>query len=333
MAKAQIAVILAVLLAQRFLPEIYIDHGMLWLACAVCFYSIRLIVCNVRPSVALLPAIITLSVVIGANLDSSTIPGDYLSLASLLFFFVSFSCGCWVRPEVMGVVARLAIIANCIGVLWLGGDKAAFYNTTISGFFSVLMACLTGSWIYHVIALYTAWMVGGATSSVCLGTVALVFCLAIKVDRRFGYLMPLATGLVSRLMWAGGDGFYISDRWRMWVSSYRYWRSHYGLTGIGYGRFGSLAGAIQREYGVSTEQIWMSLHNDWLQMLIELGPLFVVFLWLWLDLLWSSWHKNKDHFIAALTLAVFMTVYFPLRIPFFWFVFGYLCFCNLVRRD
>lgn len=322
----QTALIAGLLLLGIFVKEVYIEQGLIWVAVIGWAYGFQALSQRMRPSLAFFLSAMVLSTVIGCFHPRSKLPGDYLSLGSLLFFLFSFLCGMSVNKLNLKWLARFVVIGNA-GLLIFG--SGFFYNPTINAFFSVFMACFCDGLIFNLVALGTAIMIGGATSSICLGIVSAILFLPRTVR---GFLLPVACiSILTLLLFANHNIAYLADRWAMWSAALRYWWVNYAPLGIGLGRFGAISPNVQLLAGsaVNPTQAWISLHNDWLQMLIELGGFFPLFAWLWVDLLMMSWVKNKTHFIALVLLATFMTVYFPLRIPIFWCLLGYLSLKNL----
>ena len=308
-----------------FIPEVYIDQGMAWMIFACISFLCRFRITFTRWSLPLFIGALVVSVVHGSYYVKSDLGGDYFSLAGLVFFISAFGAGLNFRQLDIGKYARICILLCLIA---LPRATGLFYNGTIEGFFAVFLAALANSPAFSLIAVIIAILRHGASASI-IGVLVLYSQIAFRSRKPLEtlWLNFLGAVMATSIWHLAFAGKVLTDRIEMWKLSLSYWREQHFWLGIGYNRFGAMATKVQMLGGFQPTELWVSLHNDWLQMLLELGPLFIFFALLWWDLIvscFNSWSENKNYFVALTALAIFMGVYFPLRIPIFWFLFGHI---------
>jgi hypothetical protein len=249
---------------------------------------------------------------------------DHVALLGLLNIF----CFClgtleYGRTDLIRLAAQWMIFPYYIMTLC---NHPPFYNPTINAFGFLLLTCLWWSpWLFMLSGIVCLFQAG--TSPVIIW----LLCGAIyirKVPRIVigGFTLSCLLGLA---IWIGEHNIHdlirMSDRFGFWRFILSQWPKDYWLFGAGYNQFMVIGPTLQKLLGYSIDSgYWVSLHNDWLQWLVEMGAVGLGLLaWLYGWLVFKFYNKPRE---LALTLAfgLFMLVYFPLRIAPFWIVLGYL---------
>lgn len=133
----------------------------------------------------------------------------------------------------------------------------------------------------------------------------------------------LGGGVVGLRSITSPSFFSIPDRLEFYKYSIDFFLEYINLlSGAGIGSFQIFGVAIQRTNGLSLDQLWMSMHSDWLQLIFELGFLgSALVLYVYLDSLYRSDTPTK---IALVGAGVFALFYFPLQIPVVLFLLFFL---------
>ena len=116
-----------------------------------------------------------------------------------------------------------------------------------------------------------------------MGIMALVVMATLLVLHRLKkwwlLLLPIPTLLFMDQLFF--EFFSLNGRGPIWTTALEFFKLYPGaiVWGVGAGSWSSLAPSLQKAYNVSPNQIFIHLHNDYLQMLFELGPIITVLFW------------------------------------------------------
>jgi hypothetical protein len=310
---------LVAILACSFFPDIYFDHGLVWLA-VVALVASRLDAADIFWAAA------TLSFIMGC-LDpraASSVAGAYFSLYGLVCSAAAFWLGQRGVPRAVFLIAFWANMAlMTVGHFTNDSLGLICSNLPVSAFVAVLLACILYRYDLLLLAALTIFLHSGTSAIVAAG-VAAVLMMWFKGHRRALWIMAVPVLLVA--LWLavyrrGLPHLFLVDRLPIYKMAVAYWWQEYAPWGVGFNRFGAIARNIQEANQFELGQFWLSLHNDWVQFLVELGWLYPAWLGLWASMLRKA---DPAKFTSLVVLGLFALVYFPFRIYLFWYIFGYL---------
>lgn len=166
---------------------------------------------------------------------------------------------------------------------------------------------------------FLAILLTGASIPIGAFTVAIGSYLIASSRKRWAAIQVVAciTGsiLVAAYMKLGSDLWYSSGRYQMWAFFIAWWNGkEMWMTGTGLGTSFSLLSWLQIHYS-KNHNIFMWMHNDWLQILFELGVFGL------LSAVVAFKHiadkaMDRPHVVAAwFTLGAVALVNYPLRLP------------------
>lgn len=161
-----------------------------------------------------------------------------------------------------------------------------------------------------------AGVIGAALTGPRMGTAVMIFigqalsyCLAM---RRWIYVVPALLGIAA-LPFAGhfmSSAHPDAGRIEAWTRFMEWWGAnvnHYFGSGIG--TFLWIGPAIDH----LKEPLFMQMHNDWLQILFEMGYVGWFLVWMAFTYLLMSCFKRPNLFAMLIGMAVFGVTYHPLR--------------------
>lgn len=179
--------------------------------------------------------------------------------------------------------------------------------------------------IFDMVALVSSiWAIFLVRSSIPLATFGVVIFSYILVSDNFSNMKnKILTGIVTILTITGAGILFIPDimkdsgRYEIWSTVYGWWsRNVNQWFGIGNGEWIYLGPKIQREFKIETGPPFGWAHNDWLQILIELGYVGLFFTsLLFVYALLRCYIKRRNYEFSALCgLGFTALLNFPLRL-------------------
>lgn len=193
---------------------------------------------------------------------------------------------------------------------WLG--LPLFYNPSLGSAWMVALLPFSPWWHWPLVILTMVAKGGGLTAWPML--------LVVGVWRwGWAWVLPVAATMVGKCL-SNPRLFLVKlaphDRREMWCAAMSYWWHHANVwIGTGLGTFMLFGRKVQEVNHWPLEEIWFSLHNDWLQALFEVG-LIGLGLAVWL-LLSSLKRLRPAERLCLLSVAVAALGNFPMDCPLF----------------
>lgn len=146
--------------------------------------------------------------------------------------------------------------------------------------------------------------------------VVLIFAYTARHWRLILWLIPLMGILfiMFGLITEQGNVFDSAGRVDLWATIFRHWYEQRYFVGTGFGSYPLFGPHIQTLHGHGDGTLWIWLHNDWLQILFELGvPGFILALGFWISALIKT-RRQPALFASWLTLGFCMTTQYHLQL-------------------
>lgn len=251
----------------------------------------------------------------GLQIDHTS--GQAFALALLPPFFVITLSYRWFKKWKKTLIP-LAVI-ECL-LLWKYGYGLQNAISFDGAFLAAMIPFMPPLGMLAIFAL--AVKIRGATAFLIMGAQLLAY---LRFTKR---KIPMALGLLAlaAVAWysQGDKIFNDSERLQTWYRSIGFiYKAHGLIQGAGIGTFYWIGPTLQRFHG----DLFMHMHNDWLQCLFEAGiiglSLMVVF---YCRLLWRA-RDSARTFIALVGVGAFGLTYYPLH-----FFPSALFICFLVRE-
>lgn len=217
-----------------------------------------------------------------------------------------------VRSTVFGAIAVIA------SVLTLMGHGITYVTTMNTAFLAVLLPFVPP--IFLPLPLYAIYLEKGALSYGIVALHLLVFGIYYRSRAYWGLFLA---GVVFGGMHLGVS-IYCSARGPFALFALHEWLSTNVWFGNGLGSFQILGPILQKAHDFDAGQYWLSLHNEWIQALVETGVVgFALLLWVLCDFLWRN-RREPILVSTMLGLAGCGVFYYPFKIPIFALVFAVL---------
>lgn len=165
-------------------------------------------------------------------------------------------------------------------------------------------------------------------SSVPVVTLALILFLYIWLQgadieklntkaKRLSVAVSMVGAITLIAIWLIPDLFVDSGRMNIWKVTMEWWiqKPQRWIEGTGLGTFFMWGPAVQKEAGVGTDQWWIWAHNDWYQVLFEMGfVLLVSYIWLFIDTARKLFRKAPYLGISLVALGFVALFNFPMHV-------------------
>lgn len=194
--------------------------------------------------------------------------------------------------------------------------------STLCGYPILFNTSLNAAFLVALLPLAPGLLVTGLVTAVTLftqhGSSAYVLLAGVLVwrFRAWGLAgVTLALALKWRAFYSMAVDHYRADFLKMCLRAF--WEHGDHWLGWGFGSFEALGPLIQQMNGYTMPQngIWLSLHNDWAQLLLEGGFVgLAIGAWLFADSIYRLWRAD-GRWYALFLLGVLGFGYFPLQVP------------------
>lgn len=217
-----------------------------------------------------------------------------------------------IRAPVFGA---LALVAAALGLAGSGLTPIGTLNTT---FVAILLPFVPP--IFLPLALTAIILEKGALSYGLVALHLLVFGVFYKSRLYLGaFLVSVVLGgyYLGQSIYCSGRAVFYPWALQEWLGADRFF-------GTGLGSFQVLGPFIQKANHFDPGQYWLSLHNEWIQALLETGLVGVILLlWVFFDFLVRN-RSQPILFSTMLALGGAGFFYYPFKIPIFALVFAVL---------
>lgn len=172
-----------------------------------------------------------------------------------------------------------SIFFGCAGVNSCGGVVG---NPSISAGLLVTMLPLffrnaKKDWPNLVIVALSVFV---SKSSIALGLLMVFLAIHFCIEKRMFFLGLWAAGasfIGGFFMFGKGELFNSSNRFKVWAYMMDYWDAWWNIPmGTGLGTYKVFSLTLQEDKNLDPNAWWSTLHNEWLQVVFELGVLGII---------------------------------------------------------
>jgi hypothetical protein len=236
------------------------------------------------------------------------------SFLALLAFVVATT----VRVDKVFRIVPLLVVFGCIATIL---DYPVIRGNSSQN--AALLACLLPlcSWYIWLLVSLVVFLQNGSTPYLVLGLEFFISMVWIWRWRWQYIILSCGVGVVVCFFWFSPSMYVDRIRFEYYEMIVPFWWEWVNpFIGSGWFSFETLSMVMQKltGYYLDKRQGWLSVHSDFLQMLMELGVIgFSLSMWVLFD---SLYHSNWKLRGAIAGIAAWALFYFPLRFPVILFI-------------